>query len=293
MRKGVPEMQDYVFITDDNCDLPLNYYADNGIDVMHMTFSIDGVVHTNVDMPPREFYDLMRAGKLPITAQVTIAEWTDFFEPFLQAGRDVLYIAFSSGLSGTFNSATVAARDLGEKYPGRKCIVVDSLCASLGQGLLVHKANNLRKAGASIDEVAKWVEYNRLCLSHLVAADDLMHLFRGGRVSRTSAVAGSLLGIKPIIHMNNEGKLIAIDKIRGRKQSLQKLVDMSADRVGDTENDIFMICHSDCEEEANWVGDLIEKRFGIKERIIHFIGPVIGTHTGPGTIAVFLMAKHR
>jgi DegV family protein with EDD domain len=178
---------------------------------------------------------------------------------------------------------------MAEKYPNQKCVVVDSLCASLGQGLLVHHANRLKKQGMPLDELAQWVLDNRMRVSHMVAADDLMHLHRGGRVSRTSAVAGSLLGIKPIIHMNDEGKLIAIGKVRGRKQSLQRLIDLSKERIRDAKNDVCMICHSDCLDEANEVAALVKKQLGIKETLVHFIGPVIGSHTGPGTIAVFVM----
>lgn len=286
-------MQDYQLITDDSCDLPPAYYVENDIAVMYLSFTMDGKSYTSKDMPPKEFYAGMRAGRMPITAQVSVKDWLGCFEPYLQEGRDILYIGFSSALSGTCGSAQVAARELAEKYPDRKIVVVDSLCASLGQGLLLHKVNALRRAGKPLEEAAQWAEENRLRVSHMVAVDDLMHLHRGGRVSKASAVAGSMLGIKPIIHMSDEGKLVPIDKVRGRKQSLQKIVDKSVDLAGGVSNDIFMVCHSDCEEEANAVADLVAQRLGIGERIIHFIGPVIGTHTGPGTIAVFLMADHR
>jgi DegV family protein with EDD domain len=286
-------MQPYTLITDDSCDLPVDYYAANGVEVRYLSFNIDGVSHTIQDMPHRQFYDQLRAGKMPTTAQVTVGEWIEEFEKHLSAGRDVLYIAFSSGLSGTAGSAQVAAREMTEKYPDRKCIVVDSLCASLGQGLLVHKAAQLRKNGMPLDELAQWVEDNKMHVSHMVAVDDLMHLHRGGRVSKTSAVAGTMLGIKPVIHMNNEGKLIPIAKVRGRKQSLQRIVDMTKERIGDVENDIFMVCHSDCEAEANDVAAMVKKQLGIQNALVHFIGPVIGSHTGPGTIAIFVMGSYR
>ena len=286
-------MAKFILSTENNADLPHSYYPENDIRVVDMTFSIDDVVYKNTQVEPKDFYTQIRAGKQPVTAQVSLAEWMEYFEPMLAEGNDVLNICFSSGLSGTCNSAHVAARELKEKYPDRKLIIVDSLCASMGLGLLVHKASQMHKSGASIDEVAQWLEENKLNLSHLVAVDDLMHLHRGGRLSKTSAVAGSLLGVKPIIYMNNEGKLENIDKIRGRRQVLEKIVDMTAERVGDVENDIFMISHSDCEEDANYVADLMKKKLGIKECLINFIGPVIGSHTGIGTIALFAMAKHR
>jgi DegV family protein with EDD domain len=286
-------MQDYILLTDDNCDLPMEYYAENDIKVHYMPFLIDGETRTIKDMPHRAFYDQLRAGLMPTTTQATVNDWLEEFEPILAAGNDLLYIAFSSGLSGTANSAQIAAREVLAKYPKRKCVVVDSLCASLGQGLIVHKANQLRKNGMPLDDLAQWVIDNRLRVSHMVAVDDLMHLFRGGRVSRTSAVAGSLLGIKPVIHMNDEGKLIPIAKVRGRKQSLQRIVDMTKERMGDVANDICMICHSDCEAEANEVAEMVKKQLGVKNTLVHFIGPVIGSHTGPGTIAVFVMGNYR
>lgn len=286
-------VQDYLFFTDDSCDLPLSYYEQHNINVVYLGFVMDGQAYTAKDMPAAEFYGHLRAGKMPTTTQISVEQWLTYFEPYLARGKDILYIAFSSGLSGTCSSAQVAARELSEKYPGRKIRIVDSLCASLGQGLLVHKANQLRESGASMDHIASWVEENKLHVSHMVAVDDLMHLHRGGRVSKTSAVAGSLLGIKPIIHMNNEGKLIPIDKIRGRKQSLNAIVDKTEKLIGSTPNDYFMVCHSDCLEEATDVAKLASKRFGIKDYLINDIGPVIGSHTGPGTIALFVMAEHR
>lgn len=289
----VENLEKYVFITDDSCDLPPDYYEQNDIAVLYLTFSIDGKSYTSREMPPDEFFAQMQAGKLPITAQISVDDWLTCFEPYLAAGQDILYLAFSSGLSGTCGSAQVAARELAEKYPERKIVVVDSLCASLGQGLLLQKVNQLRKSGASLEEAAAWAEQNKLHVSHMVAVDDLMHLHRGGRVSKTSAVAGSLLGIKPIIHMDNEGKLIPIDKIRGRKQSLKAIVDKTEQLVGDTPNDFFMVCHSACEEDAQYVADLAVQRFGIRDYLIYSIGPVIGTHTGVGTVSLFMMAKHR
>lgn len=280
-------------ITDDSCDLPPEYYEQNSVNLKYLAFVMDGKSYTSKEMPPEEFYRRIRGGEMPSTTQVSVSQWSSCFEEYLQQGKDVLYFAFSSGLSGTCGSAQVAAREMMEKYAGRRIVVVDSLCASLGQGLLLYKINRLYQQGMPMDELVQWIEDNKMHVSHMVAVDDLMHLHRGGRVSRTSAVAGSLLGIKPIIHMNDEGKLINIGKVRGRKQSLIDIVDRTEKLVGHTENDIFMICHSDCEEEAKFVADLTTKRFGIKDHLIHFIGPVIGSHTGPGTIALFMMAEHR
>lgn len=286
-------MRDYVLVTDDSCDLPLEYYQENEIAIKHLGFTIDGQPYTRREMPPAAFFAQMKAGKMPATTQVSVDQWAQFFESFLAAGQDVLYWAFSSGLSGTCGSAQVAARELLEKYPQRKVVVVDSLCASLGQGLMLRLAIQRRDDGASLEELAQWLEDTKLKMSHMVAVDDLMHLHRGGRVSKTSAVAGSLMGIKPIIHMNNEGKLVPIDKVRGRRQSLHAVVDKTEKLVGDTPNDQFMVCHSDCLDDAQYIADLAVKRFGIKEYQIHDIGPVIGAHTGRGTVSLFMLANHR
>lgn len=283
----------YVLVTDDSCDLPEQYLKEHSIPVVYLNFHMDGQTYTRGGMPPQRFYLLVRQGKTPTTTQVNVGEMCAFFEPFLEEGSDVLYLAFSSGLSGTCNSGVLAARGLAEKYPGRRVVVVDSLCASMGQGLLVHKARERRDAGATLDELAQWLTDNRLRVAHYVVAEDLMHLHRGGRVSRASAVVGSMLGIKPLIFVNNEGKLIPYDKARGRKQALNLVVEHIARCVEDEKNDICMISHADAEEEAQYVAELVRKRYGIQNIMIDYIGPVIGAHTGAGTVAVFLMAKHR
>lgn len=283
----------FVLITDDSCDLPYDYYEKNDIGLLKLRFTIEGVTYRGGDLTHKEFYDLLRAGKLSNTSAVNSEEAKALMEPYLKEGRDVLYLAFSSGLSATAQSGEAAARELREEYPERKVICVDTLCASLGQGLCVHLANRMRMNGASIDEVAKWATDTRLNIAHIVMADDLMHLHRGGRVSKASAIAGGLLGIKPIIHMNDEGKLVAIGKIRGKKQALTHLVDRLEKSVGDWKNDCFMVCHADSEEDAKFVAGLVKERLGVKDCLINYIGPVIGSHTGPGTVALFLLANHR
>lgn len=282
-----------MLITDDSCDLPYDYYEKNDIAVLNLCYTIEGVTYRGGEMTHKEFYNKLREGKVSNTSAVNTEEARAVMEPYLKEGKDVLYLAFSSGLSATAQSGEAAAKELSEEYPDRKVICVDSLCASLGQGLYVHLANRMRQNGASIDEVAQWARDIRPNVAHLVMADDLMHLHRGGRVSKASAIAGGLLGIKPIIHMNDEGKLIAIDKIRGKKQALTHLVDRLEKYVGDRKNDCFMICHADCEEDAKFVAGLVEARFGIKDCLINYIGPVIGSHTGPGTVALFMLAEHR
>lgn len=284
---------EYILMTDSSCDLPYDFYEKNGIPVVDLSFIVDGVSKFGREVTSKEFYTMLRAGKMPSTSAVNVEDAKTAMEPYLKDGKDVLYLAFSSGLSVTAQNGMEAARELGETYPDRKIIVIDSLCASMGQGLMLHYANKFWKEGMSIDELAAWINDNRLHLAHYVMADDLMHLHRGGRISKASAIAGSMLGIKPIIHMNDEGKLIAIDKVRGKKQALTAVVDKMQKAVGNTKNDFFMVCHADCEEDAKFVAELASKRFGIKKYMINYIGPVIGSHTGPGTIALFLLAEHR
>lgn len=283
----------YTLVTDSSCDLDEGYLAGHAVTTLQLYFTMNGATYKCNEMSGEEFYAQMRAGAMPVTAQVNVEDYTRLFEPLLQNGEDILYLAFTSGLSGSCGSSQVAAAGLRDKYPGRKLIVVDSLCASLGQGLLLDKAVELRDAGKSIEESAQWLEDNKLRLAHYVTVDDLMHLHRGGRVSRSSAVIGSALGIKPIIHVNDEGKLIVIDKARGRKQALALTVTLLANAVGDTPNSKCFISHSDCRADAELVAEMVRSRFGVKEVYINFIGPVIGAHTGIGTVAVFMMARHR
>lgn len=284
---------DYILITDDSCDLPNEYLDEHNIKYLCLSYSVGDTVYTRNDLPAKEFYQMMRSGQMPITTQVNQQSFTDFFTGFLEQGKDILYLAFSSGLSGTCNSGKAASQALQEKYPDRKIYVVDSLCASLGQGLFVHKVREKRDEGYNIDDLKEYAESIVPHISHRFTVDDLMHLHRGGRVSKTSAIAGSLLGIKPTLYVDDEGHLLPVDKVRGRKAAITKMVDEMEAVVGDTENDIFMISHGDCIEDAQIVIDMIKERFGIDNYILNYVGPVIGTHSGPGTLALFMMADKR
>ena len=214
-------------------------------------------------------------------------------EPFVKEGKDVLHLGFSSGLSGTLNSMRIAGEELSEKYPEAKIIIIDTLCACLGEGLLLYKALQHKEAGESIEEVAKWVEENKLHICHNVTVDDLNHLHRGGRVSKTTAIVGTMIQIKPIIHMDNEGKLQVIGKERGRKRSLNKIVDMAVEQSKGWDNDMVMITHGDCIEDAEYVAGLVREKLGVEQILINNIGTVIGSHTGPGVVAVFCMGDKR
>lgn len=291
-------MSTFKLITDSTADLPQEYLNRYDIGCIKLSYTLDGQTYggTGKEMDWKEFYRLMREeGKLPTTSQINPEEFKSYFEEMLKEYSEILYLAFSSGLSGTYNSAMIAVDMLREEYPDCKIRVVDSLCASLGEGLFVHKAVQLKEQGKSLDEVASWLEDNKLNLVHVFTVDDLHHLHRGGRVSKTTAIIGTLAGIKPILHVDDEGHLVALSKVRGRKKSLLTLVDLMEDKTKDypSRNDMVMISHGDALEDAKFVKNEIEKRFGIEEFLINNIGPTIGAHSGPGTIALFFMGTSR
>ncbi|MCR4777661.1 MAG: DegV family protein [Lachnospiraceae bacterium] len=289
-------MAEYVITTDTTSDLPESYLAENGIKTLKLGYTIDGVTYgkeKNLDL--KEFYALMRAKKMPTTNACNPEDALEVFEGYLKEGKDILHIAFSSGLSTSYNSAMIAKNELDDKYPERKIIVVDSLCASLGEGLLVHKAVCNRKAGMSVEENGKWCEDHKLNVCHQFTVDDLFNLQRGGRVSKTVAVIGTLVNVKPVLHVDNEGHLIPLCNVRGRKKSLITLVDNMEEAIKgcDLENDIVFISHGDSEEDAKFVADQVKSRFGIESFLINIISPTIGAHAGPGTIALFHMGTSR
>lgn len=283
----------FVLVTDSSSDLPPEYYKKHSIDYVQLSFTIEDKSYTDHTMSPKELYDNLRRGKTATTTQVNVDTMITFMSKYLKDGIDVLYLAFSSGLSGTYSSGMTAAKELAPEYPERKIVVIDTLAASLGQGLLVHLAREMRDEGKSLDEIAAWVEENKNNMAHYVTVDNLMHLHRGGRISALSAVAGTVMGIKPLIFVNNEGKLDVVGKTRGRKQALDKIVDMLAEAVEDSQSHVFAVSHGDCEEDAQYAASLIKKRFNIKENIIYYVGPVIGSHTGPGVVAIFMLGKHK
>ena len=289
-------MGKYIIVTDTTADLPEEYIKENNIGLLALSFSINGIEHKGDEkFDVKDFYNQMRKGAMPTTAQVNPEEAKNKMEVFLKEGYDVLYIAFTSGMSGSYNSGRIAAMELEEKYPNNKIFVVDSLCASLGEGLLVHKAVTLKKQGKTIEEVVNWIEENKLNICHYVTVDDLFHLHRGGRVSKTAAIVGSMISLKPIIHVNDEGKLVPIGKARGRKQSLNTLVKNMKELIGSykDQNDIIFISHGDAEEDAEYVAKKIKEELNIDSFLLNYIGPTIGAHSGPGTIAIFFMGEKR
>lgn len=285
-------MNEFIISADSTVDLPKEFLAEKGVPIVSLSYLIDGATYKDGEgLTSKEFYDKIRKGAMPTTSQVNPEQARELFEPILKEGKDILHIAFTSGLSGTYNSCRIAAGELVEEYPNRKIIIIDSLCAASGGGMLLYKALQLKEQGKSLDEIATWVEENKLHVCHDVTVDDLFHLHRGGRVSKTSAVLGTMIKIKPIIHVNEEGKLVVIAKERGRKKALMTLVERMEKQSKGFENDIVMITHGDAPEEAEYMKGLIEERFGIKNIMINPLGTVIGSHTGPGVIAIFYMGN--
>ena len=289
-------MSEYVITTDNNSDLPEEYLKDHGVGCMYLSYSMNGKNYTHENfLPEHEFYEAMRNGSMPTTAQVNPENAKALLEPYLKEGKDILHIAFSSGLSGTYNSSRIAAEELMEEYTDRRIIVVDSLSASLGQGLLVWLAQQKKELGQTLEDVADWVEKNKLKMVHLFTVDDLNHLYRGGRVSRTTAIVGSMLNIKPVLHVDNEGKLTAIGKVRGRKKALQELVKLMDEKIGSfgADCDTIFISHGDCEQDAQYVAAKVKEKYNIKNIIINQVGATIGAHSGPGTMALFFVGDVR
>ena len=284
-------MSDYVIVTDSSADLPDSLVRELGVEVLPLSFTVQGKTYHNYpddrEMDPKVFYKMLRDGEMATTSAVNVAEYTAMLEPLLQAGKDVLVLAFSSGLSTTYQSSVIAVNELSEQYPDRKICTVDTLCASMGQGLMVWLAVQEQRKGKSLEEVRDWVEENKLHLCHWFTVDDLHFLKRGGRISAATAVVGTMLSIKPVLHVDDEGHLISMGKARGRGASLTALVDHMEQTVTDV--DTVFISHGDC------LGDApdVKKRFGTKDVVINNIGPVIGAHAGPGTVALFFLGTKR
>ena len=283
----------YQIITDSCCDFTQQQYQELGVACAPLTVLYKGESHDNFSDPAdvKAFYDELRAGVTASTAAVNPDGWAAPMEEALKEGRDVLVMAFSSGLSTTYQSAVIAAKELREAYPDRKIYVVDTLCAALGQGLLVWHACKQRDAGMDIDSLYTWLEEHKLNICHWVTVDDLSHLKRGGRISATTALVGTMLNIKPIIYVDNDGHLINTAKVRGRKAAMELLVSKLKETGTDFET--IFIAHGDCPEDAAALEALAREKCGVKNVITGYVGPVIGAHTGPGVLVVFFMGTHR
>lgn len=290
-------MGTYRIVTDSTTDLTPELIQELDVQVIPLCYIMEGKTYHNIpgggEMTDREFYAKLRAGSMSTTTQVNSEEFLRVFTPLLEAGQDVLYIGFPSGLSGTYQSAALAREELKQRFPGRRLEVFDSRCASMGEGLLVYHAAKLQQAGKSLDEVLSWLKENVLNLCHWFTVDDLNHLKRGGRVSTATALVGTMLGIKPVLHVDNEGHLIPVSKVRGRKQSLDALVRRMEDTALDPAGQMVFISHGDCLEDARYVERQIREKLGVRQVELGFIGPVIGAHSGPGTVALFFLGKER
>lgn len=289
-------MSDYRIVTDTAADLPASYLKEHNIGLMHLRYIVDGKTYGKDEfLDDHEFYEMMRAGKMPTTSQVNIEDALEVYEESIKETKKILCLSFASGLSGSYNSARIAAEDMMEKNPELQIVVLDTQCASLGQGLLVYLCVKQMESGRSFEEVCEYAKNMALNIVTIVTVDDLFHLYRGGRVSRTSAVIGSMVNIKPIIHLNYDGKLIPIHKVRGRKKSLLTLVDYMEKHIGKFKGqykEVF-VSHADCEEDARFVLEEVKKRLGLDEQMINFIGPTIGAHTGPGAVALFIVGEEK
>ena len=290
-------MSEYVIVTDSSCDMTQEMVNEIGIQVLPLSFTIKGQNlkdhPDNRDMAPKDFYNLQREGEMASTAAVNLNQYEEFLTPILNQGKDVLVLSFSSGLSSTYQASKLAADELSERYPDRKIYAVDTLSASLGQGLLIWHAAQKKKEGMSIEALRDWVEAHKLNMCHWFTVDDLQFLKRGGRISAATALVGTMLKIKPVLHMDDEGHLINISKARGRRASLDALLDKVGELGVELDKQTMFISHSDCLDDVQYVADQLKSRFHVPEVRWNYIGPVIGAHTGPGCLAVFFMGTHR
>ncbi len=288
-------MQNYVILTDSGTDFTEELKKELDVVQLELTIIVEGEApKPNNEVDNKELYAMLRNKKKATTSAVNVGDFKDTMRSYLEKGKDILYLGFSSGLSNTYNAGRIACEELSEEYPDRKLYAVDTLCASLGQGLLVYYAAKGRLDGCSIDEVRTWVENNKLRLCHWFTVDDLFFLKRGGRVSAATAVVGTMLGIKPIMHVNNEGKLIKIGTVRGRRASIDALCEKAKNSVIDAkEKLVAFISHGDCEEDAKYLAEKIKREVGFKDVLIGYVGSVIGSHSGPGTLALFYLGTER
>ncbi len=289
-------MRYYTIVTDSSCDLPASLAEKLGIRVVPLSVFVEGKQYYNYldgrDISFEDFYQQMGEGKMVTTSAVNVEMFKTIMESELLTGHDVLYIGFSSGLSGTYNAGRMAAAELQEEYPNSTILTVDSLCASLGQGMLVYQAALQKAGGKSIEEVRDFCEETKLKVCHWFTVDDLHQLKRGGRISGATALIGTMLNIKPVLHVDNEGKLINMTKARGRNGAIQALVDQMEKAAIEPEKQTIFISHGNCYDEAKRLAELVHERFGCKS-VINFVGPTIAAHSGQGTLALFFIGTER
>jgi DegV family protein with EDD domain len=285
-----------VLLIDSCTDLPRSYVEKNEIPVVSLVCNFMGQEYKDdfgKTLSYKEFYAAVRNGEMPSTSQVNVYVYTEIFKKYAAEGKSIIYLGFSSALSGSLNSALLARDMICEEIENADITVIDSRSASLGEGLLAYNANEMLKAGASKDEVVSWLETNKLRMNHWFTVDDLGHLKRGGRVSGAAAFVGTLLDIKPILQIDDEGRLIPVSKVKGRKKSIKTLFEMLQENIVSPEEQVIAISHGDCIEDAEYLKEMILKEYKVKDVIINEVGPVIGSHSGPGTVALFFMGSKR
>ncbi|MBQ3223641.1 MAG: DegV family protein [Clostridia bacterium] len=290
-------MNNYRILTDSSCDLTPALAASLELTVLPLSVTIGEDTYANYlderEITFRDCYDALRAGKPSKTSAANVDAFLQVMDPILAAGEDILYLGFSSGLSGTYNAGCIAAEQMREKYPERKIYCVDTLAASLGQGLLIYLTVEKKRAGATVEQARDFAEETKLHVAHWFTVDDLNHLRRGGRVSATSAVLGTMLSIKPVLHMDDEGHLIFMEKVRGRKTSIKRMLEKMRESVVNPDGQTVFISHGDCIEEAEYLAARVREEWAVKDVIINYVGPVIGAHAGPGVIALFFLGTKR
>lgn len=289
-------MRDFVIVTDSCCDLPEEYIKNNNIPYVPLTYRFKGREYRDdfgVSLNYKEFYQGMKSGEVPQTSQANPDAFYKVFEEILKEGKDIIYVGVSSGLSGTHNSSNIAKEMLQDEYKDAIIAIIDVLTASLGQGLMVIKAMEMKKKGASFEEIVNYLEETKMNLNTYITVNDLNHLKRGGRISSAAALFGTVLHIKPVLTLNNEGRVIPVIKVKGRKNAIGKLAEFVHNKIENPEEQIITISHGDAQSEAEKLKELILKEFKVKEVIINHIGPVVGTFGGPGALAVFFIGKHR
>ena len=285
-----------IIFTDSCCDLPINFVKENNIEVMELRVNLKGE-----DIPDdlgesinyKDFYKLIRNGEMPTTSQANVGEFQERFQKYVNEGYSIIYIGFSSALSGCVNSARLAMENIKLDNENADITIIDSKCASMGLGLLVYYASKMLKEGKSKDEIVNWIEENKLRVNHWFTVDDLNHLKRGGRVSSSVAIVGTMLSIKPIMHVDDEGRLTPVSKVKGRKKSIKVLQEKIVEKIVNPEEQVIFISHGDCLEEAEHLKELITSVIKVKDVIINNVGPVIGSHSGPGTMALFFIGNSR
>ena len=283
-------------ITDSACDLTRDYIKNNNIGLLSLILNLNGQAikdDLGETLSYKDFYNKMREGATPTTSQINAHEFEEEFIKYIKNGDSIIYISLSSNLSGTFNSANIAKNNLMDEYPNANIYLVDSLSVSVGQGLLVAKACEMRDSGIGAEEIVNWLEENKRKVIHSILIDDLNHLKRGGRISGATAAIGGLLNIKPTLYIDDEGKLVQGEKIKGKKKALRFLVNEVREKAVDTENEILYICHGDCLEEAETLRDMILEEVKFKNVIINYVGNVVGAHAGPGVLAAVFLGSNR